>query len=92
MKQLIKIQAKFLKEGDLIFDFEKRDLQKVEYVLKEDKDGHSVRETLRSVENIHVDYGEKAMSADNFKPTDEITILIDTDKLEITTPENIGYK
>lgn len=84
-KQLILIDARFLKEGDLVFDYKHRDLAKVEYVGFD-------RDTHRDIENVHVSYGAEALSADNFKPKDQVTILIDTDALEIVLPENIGYR
>ncbi|WP_320034815.1 hypothetical protein [Halarcobacter sp.] len=92
MKQLIEIPAKFLKSGDLIFDFKHRDLQKVEYVFHEAKNGENCKNTMAPVHSIHVDYGEEAMSADNFKPETILMILIDTDKLEVVEPEYIGYR
>lgn len=84
-KQLILIDARFLKTGDLVFDYKHRDLQKVEYVGFD-------RDTHRNIENVHVSYGMESISADNFKPKDQVTILLDTDALEIVLPENIGYR
>lgn len=84
-KQLILIEARFLKVGDLVFDYKHRDLVKVEYVGFD-------RDTHRNIENVHVSYGIEALSADNFKPNAQVTILVDTDALEIILPENIGYR
>lgn len=84
-KQLILIDARFLKEGDLVFDYKYRDLAKVEYIGF-DRDSH------RNIENVHVSYGMEALSADNFKPNSQVTILVDTDTLGIVSPENIGYR
>lgn len=86
MKQLIEIKAKFLKSGDLIFDYKHRDLQKIEYVSLECPIGST------ELNNIHVDYGFESMSADNFNPEQTVLILIDTDSLEIVEAENIGYR
>jgi len=91
MKQLIEIKAIFLKHGDLIFDYKHRDLQKVEYVAFETENG-GVYTGLNDIENIHVSYGEKSMSGDNFKPDNRVIILIDTEKLEIIEPQNIHYR
>lgn len=91
MKQLVNITARFLKPNDLIFDFKHRDLQKVEYVAFETANG-GVYNGIGELKNIHVSYGGKAMSADNFPPDLKVTILIDTDILEIIEPEYIGYR
>lgn len=85
LNQLILIDARFLRAGDLIFDYKHRDLQKVEYVGF-DRDMHM------DIENVHVSYGIEALSADNFKPKDQVTILVDTDALQIVLHENIGYR
>ena len=91
MKQLVEVPARYLKPDDLIFDFKHRDLQKVEYVAFETANG-GVYTGIGELKNIHVSYGEKAMSADNFPPDLKVTILIDTDILEIIEPEYIGYR
>lgn len=91
MKQLIEIPARFLKTGDLIFDLKHRDLQEVEYVSFETASGGTYK-GIGEIKNIHVDYGEEAMSADNFPPDLTVIILIDTDTLEVIDPENIGYR
>ena len=91
MKQLIEIPARFLREDDLIFDFKYRQLQKVDYVSFETANGGSYN-GIGEIKNIHVSYGEKAMSADNFTPDLKVTILIDTDIIEIVKPENIYYR
>ena len=85
MQQLIKIAARFLKANDLIFNYKHRDLVKVEYVEIE-------RNLKYQIENVHVSYGMEAVSVDNFKPDDEITILINTENLKITEPKEIGYR
>lgn len=91
MKQLIEIPARFLREDDLIFDFKYRQLQKVDYVSFETANGGTYN-GIGEIKNIHVSYGEKAMSADNFPPDLKVTILIDTDIIEIVKPENIYYR
>ena len=91
MKQLIEMPARFLKPYDLIFDFKYRQLQKVDYVSFETANGGTYN-GIGEIKNIHVSYGEKAMSADNFPPDLKVTILIDTDIIEIIEPENIGYR
>lgn len=91
MKQLIEIPARFLREDDLIFDFKYRQLQKVDYISFETANGGSYN-GIGEIKNIHVSYGEKAMSADNFTPDLKVTILIDTDIIEIVKPENIYYR
>ena len=93
MKQLIKIPAIFLKQHDLIFDYERRDLQRVDYVSIEDKNGTNKRTGLmREPKNVHVSYGEEAMSADNFDPYQEVTIQIDNSVIPVVEPEHIGYR
>ena len=91
MKQLIQIPARFLKKDDLVFDFKHRDLQKIDYVGKEDKNGNHT-EIVSNMHNIHVSYGVNSASADNFYPNDQVTIMIDTDNLKISKPDNIGYR
>lgn len=91
MKQLIKIEARLLKKGDLIFDYKHRDLQIIDYVGKEDKNGNYT-DITSNIDNIYVDYGIESVSADNFKPNQEVTILIDTDTIKISKPDNIGYR
>lgn len=93
MKQLIEIPATFLRAGDLVFDYKHRDLQKVDYVFIEDENGTSLSTGVAGIAHtVHVSYGEEAMSADNFKPESKITILIDTEKLEVIESRNIGYR
>jgi len=93
MKQLIKIPAIFLKKHDLVFDYERRDLQKVDYVSIEDEAGTNKRTGLmKAPKSVHVCYGEQAMSADNFEPYQEITIQIDNSAIPIVKSENIGYR
>ena len=93
MKQLIEISPLYLKRGDLVFDYKHRDLQKVEYVSIEDENGRSEHSGTMGVPHVvHVDYGEEAMSADNLSPDSKVLILIDTEKLEILEPANIGYR
>lgn len=89
MKQLIQIKARNLKVGDLIFDFNRRTLQKIQYITHEDKIGNSWRYSSEQVINVHIDYGEEAMSADNFEPDDDLLILINLDELKILKPEEI---
>ena len=91
MKQLIEIPARLLKPDDLIFDFKYRDFQKIKYVSFETANGRTYN-GIGEIENIHVSYGEKSMSADNFPPNLKVTILIDTETLKIIEPENIGYR
>lgn len=91
MKQLIEIKARFLKSDDLIFDFKHRDLQKVDYVCFETESG-GYYDGSTEMKNVHVTYGEEAMSADNFNPDTSIMILIDLTVLEIVEPENIHYR
>lgn len=93
MKQLINIKASFLKQDDLIFDLKHRDLQRVEYVFIEDINGTTESTgIMKEPHNVHVSYGEEAMSADNFRPNSTIMILIDTENIEIVEPKNIGYR
>jgi hypothetical protein len=67
MKQLVPIQARFLKEGDLIFCFEHRNLSRIHYVTQEGQE-HERTGMITKLENIHVDYGQKATTSDNFHP------------------------
>lgn len=91
MKQLIDIPVEFIQVGDLILDFKTRQLQEVKLVSLEDKNGvNKIYETsIYPLENIFVDYGEDSNVADNFKIGDKVLILIDTEYLKITKPENI---
>lgn len=77
MKQLIPIQARYLKKGDLIFDFNTRIAEEIDYLGKE-LDGRT-----KVITNIIIDYGIDSQKADNFKPNDEVFILIDTDSIPI---------
>jgi len=93
MKQLVETDARFLQNGDLIFDFRHRDLQKIEYVACENKNGENIKHSLdTTVVNVHISYGEDAASADNFKPDEKLFILIDTEALKILKPTEIGYR
>ena len=93
VKQLINIKASSLRAGDLIFDYKHRDLQRIDYISKEDEIGNpTFNQVSPKVTNIHVSYGEEAASADNFKPNNEVTILIDTDELNIIEPRSMGYR
>lgn len=93
MKQLIEISVRHIKVGDLIFDYKHRDLQKVEYVSFENEKGQDIELSVdMKLHNVHVSYGNEAMSADNFTANAKVKILVDTESLEIVDPENIGYR
>lgn len=90
MKQLIQIEAKYLRSGDLVFDLRHRNLQKIEYVFCENKSGENVKHALdTTVVNVHIDYGEEAHGADNFEPNSILMILINTEELKILKPNEI---
>lgn len=77
MKQLTPIQARFLKRGDLIFDFQTRVVEEIDYVGKECSTGTT------TLANIHISYGINSEKADNLLPNDEVLILIDIDSIPI---------
>lgn len=87
-KQLIEIQAVFLKAGDLIFDYKYRHLQKIEFVAKETADG-SRHCGIGELSNIHISYGLESNVADNFQPNCKVLILVDTDELDVIDAKNI---
>lgn len=87
-KQLIEIKAIYLKSGDLIFDFKTREVQRVDYVSFEKKDGEPYF-GIGEVSNVHVSYGMDCNVADNFNPDFTILILIDTELIKITQAHNI---
>ena len=91
MKQLVQIQARFLKKGDLIFCFKHRNLSRIHYVTQE---GQEYERTvmITELENIHVDYGQEATTSDNFHPNDYVYILLDTDTIKILKEYEVGLR
>lgn len=81
-KQLIEIEARHLKSNDLIFDYETRKLQKIEYVSLEKSNGERYC-GLGEMTNVHISYGLECNVSDNFKPNDKVLILIDIEKIGI---------
>jgi len=82
-KQLIEINARYLKSEDLIFNFKTRRVQKIEYVQADNYN------SVRGPDNIFVSYGLESNVADNFKPDSKVLILIDADKIQIAEQKNI---
>ena len=80
MKQLIEIEAIHLKKDDFIFDFKDRDVTKIEYVHIEQESINGHRD-LGEPSNVYVSYGVDCEYSDNFKPTERVLILIDTDNI-----------
>ena len=80
MKQLVEIEAIYLKKEDFIFDFKNRNLTKIDYVHieRESINGHR---DLGEPYNVHVSYGVDCDYSDNFKPNEKVLILIDTDNI-----------
>lgn len=76
MKQLIKIEARYLKIGDLVFDFKTRECKKVQLIQHIYKD-EIMRDELKE---LYVDFEDKG---NYFPPNSSVLILIDTEQIEI---------
>ena len=80
MKQLVEIEAIYLKKEDFIFDFKNRNLTKIDYVHIERESINGYRD-LGEPYNVNVSYGVDCDYSDNFKPNEKVLILIDTDNI-----------
>jgi hypothetical protein len=84
-KQLIKIQAKFIRSGDLIFDYKERVFHTVSSVY------YTYRNNSQSISDmklVFISYGINSECGNNFVPNDIVSILLDIDNIEIMPIEN----